>query len=478
MLQGDKVTKRISEIKTDFTENKLDWLNILSGFKSMKLTAHISDFKMLKRCGYDFRFVLSLLIWVTTQKHETINSSLSRLYAMGVECGKDVYYRLKNNKNLCWRRILWRIAKAFLYETQKDKSELVQKPRCLIFDDTLLEKTGKKIEKIGKVHDHTDNKMKLGWKMSVALFWDGKSSIPLDFCLSSEKGKREEYPFGMREKDLRRQFSKTRMKDSAGKQRVAELVESKIMMVIKMFYMAIYHCVTMDYVLCDSWFTCDALISAVRSQNVHLIGMYKFLKKQFLYRGKMLNYKQINASIVGIKRCRRMKLQYKRADVQMDGMPVTLFFSRQGNRGDWKVILTTNTALSFVQTIEIYQIRWAIEVFFKESKQMLNLGKSQSHDFDGQIADTTISLITYILLAFRYRYDNYVSKGALFRAMNDENLRTTLDVRLWGLFLEIMNEICEALSMDINDLFEQVMRQPKTAMLIERMLAPPPSDAA
>jgi hypothetical protein len=33
MLQGDKVTKRISEIKTDFTENKLDRLNILSGFK-------------------------------------------------------------------------------------------------------------------------------------------------------------------------------------------------------------------------------------------------------------------------------------------------------------------------------------------------------------------------------------------------------------------------------------------------------------
>jgi hypothetical protein len=34
----------------------------------------------------------------------------------------------------------------------------------------------------------------------------------------------------------------------------------------------------------DSWFTCDALIQAIRSvkhQKVHLIGMYKFAKTKF-----------------------------------------------------------------------------------------------------------------------------------------------------------------------------------------------------
>jgi predicted nucleic acid-binding Zn finger protein len=36
-----------------------------------------------------------------------------------------------------------------------------------------------------------------------------------------------------------------------------------------------------DYVLVDSWFTCDAFIQAVRSvkeQTIHLIGMYKIAK--------------------------------------------------------------------------------------------------------------------------------------------------------------------------------------------------------
>lgn len=70
-----------------------------------------------------------------------------------------------------------------------------------------------------------------------------------------------------------------------------------------------------------------------------------------------MNYKDINASIKGVKRCRRMKFQYKRADVMLGDIPVTLFFSRQGNNSKWKVILTTDTKLSFVKLIKIYQIR-------------------------------------------------------------------------------------------------------------------------
>ncbi|MDR3252965.1 MAG: transposase [Tannerella sp.] len=87
--------------------------------------------------------------------------------------------------------------------------------------------------------------------------------------------------------------------------------------------------------------------------------------------------------------------------------PLTLFFTRQGKRGKWKVLLTTDTGLNFVQAVEKYQIRWSIEVFFKDAKQLLNLGGCQSGNFDAQIADTTVTMIAYILLAFRYRFDHY-----------------------------------------------------------------------
>jgi len=42
--------------------------------------------------------------------------------------------------------------------------------------------------------------------------------------------------------------------------------------------------------------------------------------------------------------------------------------------------------------------------------------------------------------------------GELFRAMNAECLQQTLDERLWGLFLELLQEICEALEKDIDEM--------------------------
>jgi len=112
-------------------------------------------------------------------------------------------------------------------------------------------------------------------------------------------------------------------------------------------------------------------------------------------------------------------------------------------------------------------------VFFKESKQLLNLGGCQSSNFDAQIADNTITMIAYTLLAFRYRYDNYESMGKLFRAMNADQIKQTLDKRLWELFVVVLAEICQALEKDINELFELIMNRPETAKLVSAMLDSP-----
>ena len=126
--------------------------------------------------------------------------------------------------------------------------------------------------------------------------------------------------------------------------------------------------------------------------------------------------------------------------------------------------------LSFQQTIEIYQIRWSIEVFFKETKQLLNLGGCQSSTFDAQIADTTITMIAYILLAFRFRYDHYESMGALFRAMNAETLQKTIDIRLWELFVELVQTVCQMIEKDIDDVMDLILRKPEMAQWIENMM--------
>ena len=58
-------------------------------------------------------------------------------------------------------------------------------------------------------------------------------------------------------------------------------------------------------------------------------------------------------------------------------------------------MMTTNTELTFEQAYKIYSTRWSVEVFFKECKQNLGLGKCQAQDFDAQIAATTLCMMQY-----------------------------------------------------------------------------------
>lgn len=63
-----------------------------------------------------------------------------------------------------------------------------------------------------------------------------------------------------------------------------------------------------------------------------------------------------------------------------------------------------------------------LEVFFKESKQYLGLGKCQSRDFDAQIAHTSICMIQYNLLSVAKRFTDYETLGELFRNTNAETI--------------------------------------------------------
>lgn len=435
----------------------------------MKLSESLSEFKWFKTRGYDFKMVLAILVSMVVSADKTVNSYLNSLTGEGSFMGKDVFYRLKNSPLICWRMLMWHFVHRFLGVTSKDGDVEDTTSRYLIFDDTTLPKTGKRMEKVGKVWDHVTNSYVLGFKLLVMMYWDGKSSIPLDFSLHREKGKKQERPFGMTKKQIRKQYSCKRIKDSYTAKRVEELDTNKIQMVLRMFFTAIYRGLRVDYVLVDSWFTCDALIQAIRGvkdKEVHLIGMYKFAKTKFEYQGKSLTHAQINNMLGKPRRCRSLGYQYKQAKVLYQGVEICLFFSRRGKNDKWKVLLTTDTKLTFKGLIGHYQVRWVVEVFNRESKQLLNLGRCQSSNFDAQVAETTISMIAYLLLTLRFRYDNYESKGALYRSMNADVLRETLDRRLWGLFIELVCSVCEVLEMDADDLLGKMLANPKAKSMI------------
>ncbi|MCK5223758.1 transposase, partial [Candidatus Calescamantes bacterium] len=253
-----------------------------------------------------------------------------------------------------------------------------------------------------------------------------------------------------------------------------EADSTKIESALKMFWRAISQGIKVDYLLMDSWFTCEAFIKAVRKvkkQTVHLIGMYKTPKTKFNYQGEEFTHSQLRNKLGKEKRCRKLRLHYKEAIVDYNGIPIKMFFSRKGTNGKWRVFITTNTELSFIKMIEIYQIRWTVEVFFKEAKQLLGLGKCQSNDFDAQIADTTITMIQYILLTLKYRFEHYETKGALFNQVKEGIIQSRLDERLWGLFIELLRLIEELFDgIDEMELWEKILNDERVYEMISRLL--------
>ncbi len=135
-----------------------------------------------------------------------------------------------------------------------------------------------------------------------------------------------------------------------------------------------------------------------------------------------------------------------------------MYFSRKGRNGKWRVFLCTDLSLGFIKMMQLYQIRWGIEVFFKESKQMLGLGKCQSNEFDAQIAHTTMVMLGYILKPLRHRFDQYETKGGVFAGTQQDMLSLRLNERLWGLFIELLNIL--------TGLFEQVDEQELISRII------------
>jgi len=464
MLNIDNL-KKLNEINDFFIRDEKAENIILNVCKKFFVSRISIKLDSIKKRGYSASSIILFLIYLPFLGVATVAGLFKSGHANLSDSEKDAYYRLKNNPAVNWRNILFAFAKRFRKITTENGEKNPDSVTCFVVDDSDCHKTGKKIEFIGKIFDHVHHKWVLGFKLLTVGFWDGTSFIPLDFSLHHEKGKNKKRPFGLKLSELKKRFSKQRPKDSFGFKRTTELSTKKTVNSVKMIKRAVKHGFIADYVLTDSWFISEYFIRNIRKIKqgiVHVLGMCKMDKRKYLFNGEQYNAKQLLKKNKGrIKRSRKVNAYYIELIVDYKGIPLKLFFSRYSKRGKWHLLITTDFTLTFNKAIEIYNIRWSIEVFFKEGKQYLNLGKSQANDFDSQIADITISMMQYIILACHKRFAAYETLGELFRKNKDYFLELTLAKRLWLLFIELQKKLLEILDIDINETIEKIIRQPE-----------------
>ena len=105
--------------------------------------------------------------------------------------GKNCFYRMMIRPQMDWRRLMNHFALRYMCLLRK-YSEAPQSntTTCFIIDDTVLEKSGVRMEGISRVFDHVKGRCVLGYKLLLCAFFDGKTTIPFDFLMALTLWKR------------------------------------------------------------------------------------------------------------------------------------------------------------------------------------------------------------------------------------------------------------------------------------------------
>jgi hypothetical protein len=436
----DAKLEQISELsKLLSAKSKIgdDLLSLMGRFGLNRLLSRNSSFK--KEGVSSTVLIQSLCLFCVLG--ESIHSIYNQKFYGLLTQGKNCFYRLLTRESVNWRSLQMKMVVRFSAIVRKEHAQENDAPSCYILDDTTLEKSGKYMEGISRVFDHTINSCVLGYKLMILAFFDGKSTIPCDFSIHREKGKKGNY--GLKEQVRKKQYHKKRTKGEPNKERLAECDMSKLDSAIAMMKRARKLGIRASYALADSWFTCERIIAEVRGLGMHYVGLAKMGKTKYPVDGKKKHPQELIARYErNAKSCRKYKCKYIALTAMLGNQPVKLFLIRYGKNETWNILVTSDLSLSFIKAFEIYQIRWNIEVLIKESRQYLGLGTYQGRDFDGQIADTTLRFITHIILSLDKRFSEYETMGALFADKREDLLALTL----WKRILSVIEGLLETLS--------------------------------
>jgi len=129
---------------------------------------------------------------------------------------------------------------------------------------------------------------------------------------------------------------------------------------------------------------------------------------------------------------------------------------QQAGKHDWALFLCTDSTLSPQKILEIYALRWGIEVYFKEGKQNLGLLKEQTITFTSHLASISLTAIRYLMLLYAaLEQDKRLSE--IRTDMSDGLMGLSFGQRLWGLFRCLINNTIEQFRAELGEMADQIM---------------------
>ncbi len=237
----------------------------------------------------------------------------------------------------------------------------------LILDDSLIEKTGKRIKGVGYLFDHTQNKNILCHNIVSTHYVNGNQT-PMHFELYQKKETAEKF--------------KTKIEIGI------ELIKKSLKFV------------NPSVVLFDAWYLCEEIVEALKGKIwVSRAKLNRLVK----YEGKWISVKKLASQLEDFRKF-DVEISDERYNLitsittKMKGIgKVKLVLLKNSLNGNI-VAITTNSNYSNETIVMLNKKRFAIETFYRDSKQNLGFGKYQLRKLDAIVKHLWLVFLTYSLL--------------------------------------------------------------------------------
>ena len=411
--------------------------------------------------------VYALMVWVWL-KVDSVSMFARESLKTFSQASKDALYGALNSENWNWRRLNLEVAR----ETAKALKVSVNTSAWAL-DDSIKMRFGKKMPGVSSHFDHTTGRCVMGQQVLTPGLTSPEGFVPIDseLFISASRAQTPHQPFHDGRSVVAKRYQ-------------VALKQSKPQMARDMIRRARRAGIDALYVLADAWFGTKAMIKM--AEDLFLIPVYRMKKNTMKYRltecraGKLIQRKMdLNALFQHSIRGQRQKItgqpyQAKVLDVELNlnnpeesekYIKVRLLFVRgmveqdkaQVGRHDRAAFLTTGLSLTPPRILELYAMRRAIEVYFKEAKQHLGFLQEQSNHYAAYVASIHLTAIRFCILVTG-KTQGYSGGISAVRNQIIANA-TAIDhaTRLWHVFHAVIAGALDELKTELGDMLSRVM---------------------
>jgi hypothetical protein len=370
----------------------------------------------------------------------------------------SVLYDFLGREDINWRGLSSELAHKVYREIDLGSPS----QRAFVVDDTSKARAGRKVQGTSCYFDHTEGRTRKGHQVLQLGLAGEKGFLPVEAQIvmgeKSAVDKPKDKPFKDQRSSAARDMSRARQ-------------QSKHQMFRDMLQRALRAGLSAWYVLADAWFGCKENIACCLDNKLTGIFQMKRGNMAYQYQGRSHTAKELYLKVRRRMRPITRQARYKTASLTVslnlqteEGQParwveVRLVFSapvRASHTETWVIFLCTDVTLGEQKILEVYALRWSIEVYFKEIKQHLGFLQEQSGRYQLAYASVHLAAMRYLLLFEAMVRGGQLTYGEIRDRQSGQLLTLTYATLLWQLFRALIEGSLEGL---VRDLGRKVVRK-------------------